>query len=248
MQKVNLNLEYWVNKIDKPCPTDLVAINDAFKEYYEKKNMSDNEKLILAEVLLASCIRFNDEERGDTINQVVAKFDRYFAVEPMFYATENQTFHVWRYSYTDYVKAIPKYWSERAIRSIYERLGVELDDEEVQKIYNSDSLYGAFFSLVKETLSNNAYFKVDCTESFKLFAQVSYFNMWHLFGKLGFEGMSPFDVFAGIGIVTPPSSQWKTVALSEGALNAIAEIKSRMRGRGYPSGLENSLLLTLEGL
>ena len=249
MRKVNLNLEYWEHKIDKPNPADLAAINDAFKEYpNERRDLKDDEKQIIAELLLASCMRFNNDKAGDDINTAVAKFDQGFAVEPMFYACEGQLYKTWRYSYADYVKAIPKYWSERAIRGIYERLGVELDDEEVQKIYRSNFLYSSFFSLVKETLTDRAYFKADCKENFRLFEQISFFNMWHLFDKMGFEGLSPFEVLADIGVLTPPSSQWKPVSLTEAQLYRLAEIRSRTRGRDYPSCYENIFLIELAGV
>lgn len=249
MQRVNLNLEYWERKMDKPNPVDLVAINDAFKEYpHERRDLNDEEKQVLAELLLASCVRFNTNAAGDVINSVVAKFDQGFAVEPLFYACEGQFYRTWRYSYTDFVKAIPKYWSERAIRGIYERLGVELDDEEVHKIYHSNFLYSSFFALVKETLSDRAYFTIDCKENFRLFEQISFFNMWHLFGKMGFEGLSPFDVLADIGVLTPPSSQWKSVSFTQLQLRRLEEIRWRTRGRDYPSCYESAFLIDLSGV
>jgi hypothetical protein len=249
MQKVRLDLAYWENKMDKPNEFDLAAINDAFKEYKnEKRNMTDAEKQVLAELLLASRIRFNNDTTGDIINSAVAKFDQFFAVESMFITQEGQIYKTWRYSYKAFVKALPKIWAERAIRSIYERLGVVLDDEEVQKVYNSNFLYSSFFELVKETLSNNAYFTADCKEDFRLFEQLSWFNMWNLFDKMGFEGLSPYEVLADIGVVTPPSSQWRAVALSDAHLYRLEEVKRRTRGRDYPSGYENVLLIDLAGI
>ena len=249
MQKVRLDLAYWEDKMDRPSEFDLAAINDAFKEYKnEKRNMTDAEKQVLAELLLASRIRFNNDVTGDLINSAVAKFDQFFAVESMFITQEGQIYKTWRYSYKAFVKALPKIWAERAIRSIYERLGVVLDDEEVQKVYNSNFLYSSFFELVKETLSNNAYFTADCKEDFRLFEQLSWFNMWNLFGKMGFEGLSPYEVLADIGVVTPPSSQWKAVALSEWHCYQLEEIRSRTRGRDYPSAYENIFLIDLAGV
>ncbi len=249
MHKITLDLAYWEHKMDKPVPTDLVAINDAFKEYpNEKRDLSDNEKQVLAELLLCSCMRFADDARGDLINSAVAKYDQNFAVEPMFTAHEGQLYRTWRYNYADFVKAIPKYWSLKAIRSIYERLGVELDDEEVEKIYRADFLYKSFFELVKDTLTDRAYFTIDCKENFRLFEQISFFNMWHIFGKMGFEGLSPYDVLADIGVVTPPSSRWKAVSFSEVQLYRLEEVKSRTRGRGYPSAYENIFLIDLAGV
>ena len=249
MNRTLLDLKYWENKLDKPAPHDLEAINDAFKEYgTERRNMTDDEKLVLAELLLSSCMRFADDDRGDLINAAVAKFDQGFAVEPMFYAHEGQLYRVWRYSYKDYAKAIPVVWAKKAINSIYTRLGVELDDEEVDKVYKSDFLYSAFFELVKETLTDRAYFTIDCKEDFRLFEQISWFNMWHFFGKMGFEGLSPYEVLADIGVVTPPSSQWKVVSLSERHCYQLDEIRSRTRGRDYPSAYENVFLIDLAGV
>lgn len=249
MNRTLLDLKYWENKLDKPAPHDLEAINDAFKEYgTERRNMTDDEKLVLAELLLSSCMRFADDAKGDLINSAVAKFDQGFAVENMFIAHEGQLYRVWRYSYKDFVKAIPVVWAKKAIDSIYTRLGVELDDEEIEKVYNSDFLYSSFFELVKETLSDRAYFTIDCKENFILFSEISWFNMWHLFGKMGFEGLSPFEVLADIGVVTPPSSQWKVVSFTELQLYSLEEIKSRTRGREYPSAYENVFLINLAGV
>jgi hypothetical protein len=249
MRKIMLDLAYWERKMDRPNEFDMAAINDAFKEHgTERRNMFDNEKLVLAEILLASCMRFNDDERGDLINRTVAKFDQFFAVEPMFYAHEGQIYRTWRYSYKDFVAAIPDVWAKKAISSIYTRLGVELDEEEINKVYNSDFLYSAFFELVADTLSARNYFTMDCGNDFRLFEQLSYFNMWHLFGKMGFEGLSPYEVFADIGVVTPPSSRWSIEVLSEEQMIRLNDIKSRTRGRDYPSALENTLLIDLAGV
>lgn len=249
MKKVKLDLAYWEEKMDKPNEHDLAAINDAFKEYpNERRDLKDEEKLVLAEILLASCMRFADDARGDLINAAIAKFDQFFAVEPMFIAHEGQIYRTWRYSYKDYVKAIPQMWAKKAIDSIYTRLGVELDEEEIDRVYKSDFLYSSFFELVSETLSNNAYFTIDCKENFRLFEQISWFNMWHFFDKMGFEGLSPYEVLADIGVVTPPSSQWKAVALSERHCYQLEEIKSRTRGRDYPSAYENIFLIDLAGV
>lgn len=241
-----LNLEYWNNRYDKPLEYDLAAINDAFKEYpKEKRDLTDDEKLVLAELLLQSCMRFATDKRGELINNTVSKFERFFAGESLFYATEGQMYYVWRYSYRDFVQAMPKAWAKKAIQSIYSRLGVEIDDEETEAIYASDFIYTAYFDLIKATLKDRSYVKANCEINYRVFTQVCFFNMWHLFGKLGFEGLSPYQIMADIGEVTPPASQWSFPYLSAAQRVALDEIKRCCHKRVYPTARENIFLMSL---
>ena len=243
---VALNLDYWNSRFNKPFEYDLAAINDAFKEYpKDRRDLTEDEKLVLAELLLQSCMRFATDERGDLINRTVAKFERFFAGESLFYAAEGQMYYVWRYSYRDFVQSIPKTWAKKAIQSIYHRLGVEIDDEETEAIYASDFIYGAYFELIKSTLKDRSYIKANCEINYRVFSQVCFFNMWHLFGKLGFEGLSPYQIMADIGEVTPPASQWSFPYLSAAQRTALEEIKRCCRKRVYPTSRETIFLMSL---
>lgn len=242
-----LNLEYWNAKFDKPFEHDMAAINAAFKEYGkdEKKDLTDDEKLVLAELLLQSCMRFDTQERGDLINSAVAKYENFFAGESLVYAEEEQMYRLWRYSYSDFVKAIPVVWAKKAIEAIYTRLGVSLDDAEIEQIYNSDFVYRSYFDLIKSTLKDRSYIKANCDINYRVFAQVCFFNMWHLFGKMGFEGISPYQVLADIGVLTPPASQWSFPFLVSSQRAELEEIKSCCGRHTYPTARENVFLINL---
>lgn len=238
MTKQKINMSYWDNLKAKTDEHDVIAINDAFTSSL----FTDSQKTDLAELILASRIRIMDEERFDALNVAVGQFNQKFAVEEFFYAESNYVFCTWRYSYKDYVHAIPLKWAKAGINQIYTRLGVELDDSEIMLIYNSSNIYSAFFDLISENLGNNLYIKTDNPESWNSFVFVSYFNMWHFFGVLGFNGYSPYTIIADIGILTPPASTWKFVALTAEHLYCIEELQSRGRGRQYPTFEQNCFI------
>lgn len=244
MVKQKINFAYWDKLKAKPEEHDAVAINDAFKSSY----FSESQKVDLAELILASRIRIMDEERMNQLNDAISKFEQQFAVEEFFYTESAFLVNTWRYSYREYVEAIPFAWAKKAIKQIYSRLGIELDDDEVLKVYNSDNIYSAFLELLSETLGNNLYIKADDVEHWSSFVFVSYFNLWHFFDVLGFNGYSPYTIIADIGILTPPASNWKYVALTEEHLYTIDELKSRSRGRSFPTWQQNRFLGILAGM
>ncbi len=235
MVKQKLNISYWDNLKAKPDEHDALAISDAFSSTL----FSESQKTDLAELILASRIRIMDEERMDELNLAVGLFNEKFSIEEFFYSESQFVFNTWRYSYKEYVHAIPFKYAEAAIKQIYTRLGVELDDDEVLRIINSDNIYSAFFALLSESFGNNFYIKTENPESWGSFVFVSYFNMWHFFGVLGFNGYSPYTIIADIGVLTPPASTWKFVALTEEDLYLIDELQSRGRGRQYPTNQQN---------
>ena len=238
MTKQKINMSYWDNLKAKPDEHDVIAINDAFTSSL----FTDSQKTDLAELILASRIRIMDEERFDALNVAVGQFNQQFAVEEFFYAESNYVFFFFFYSYKDYVHAIPLKGAKAGINQIYTRLGVELDDSEIMLIYNSSNIYSAFFDLISENLGNNLYIKTDNPESWNSFVFVSYFNMWHFFGVLGFNGYSPYTIIADIGILTPPASTWKFVALTAEYFYCIEELQSRGRGRQYPTFEQNCFI------
>ena len=244
MVKQKINFAYWDKLKAKPDEHDAAAIRDAFNS----SCFSESQKVDLAELILASRIRIMDEDRMDQLNDAIGKFEQQFAVEEFFYTESAFLVNTWRYSYREYAEAIPFAWAKKAIEQIYSRLGVELDDEEVLKVYNSDNIYSAFLELLSETLGNNLYIKADDVEHWSSFVFVSYFNLWHFFGVLGFNGYSPYTIIADIGILTPPASSWKYVALTEEHLYTIDELKSRSRGRSFPTWQQNRFLGILVGM
>ena len=244
MVKQKINFAYWNNLKAKPDEHDAVAIRDAFNS----SCFSESQKVDLAELILASRIRIMDEDRMDQLNDAISKFEQQFSVEEFFYTESAFLVNTWRYSYREYAEAVPFAWAKKAIEQIYSRLGVELDDDEVLKVYNSDNIYSAFLELISETLGNNLYIKADDVEHWSSFVFVSYFNLWHFFGILGFNGYSPYTIFADIGILTPPASSWKYVALTEEHIYSIEEFKTRSRGRSFPTWQQNRFLGILAGM
>ena len=237
-----IDYEYW-NKLKAPAEdTDAVAINDAF---HSDCKFTEQQKEDLARLILTSRVRIPDETRAAALNEAIGIFNRDFAVEEFFYTESNQVFCTWRYEYVKYAHALPLTWAQRGIRRVYSQLGVELDDAEVMNIYNSKCIYSSFFDLIDETLGKDRYFVTNSKEAWHSFAFVSYFNMWKLFGPMGFNGYSPYVICADIGLLTPPASQWRHAALTEEDLCAIDELTTRARGRSYPTWQQNRFMAKL---
>ena len=237
-----IDYEYW-NKLKAPAEdTDAVAINDAF---HSEAKFTEQQKEDLARLILTSRVRIPDETRAAALNEAIGIFNRDFAVEEFFYTESSQVFCTWRYEYTKYAHALPLTWAQRGIRRVYSQLGVELDDTEVMSIYNSKCIYSSFFDLIDETLGKGRYFVTNDKEAWHSFAFVSYFNMWKLFGPMGFNGYSPFVICADIGLLTPPASQWRHAALTEEDLCIIDELKTRARGRSWPTWQQNRFMAKL---
>ena len=233
-----IGIKFW-NSLKAPASDlDTEAINNAF----HSEKFTEQQKEDLARLIITSRVRIPDETRSKALNEAVGIFNRDFAIEEFFYTEYTQLFCTWRYDYKKYAHALPITWAKRAIRRVYSQLGVEIDDEEVTKIYNSDNIYSAFFELVSETLGNSRYFVTDAKDAWHSFAFVSYFNMWKLFGPMGFNGYSPYVICADIGLLTPPASQWKHAALAEEDLYVIEELTTRARGRRWPTWQQNRFM------
>lgn len=239
-----IDMDFWNRQKAPVEAADLPAINDAF----HSDKFTEQQKEDLARLILASRVRIPDEQRASSLSEAIGIFNKDFAVEEFFYAESAQVFCTWRYGYKNYAHALPLAWAQRGIRRIYSQLGVELDDDEVMTIYNSDSIYSAFFELIAETLKDNRYFVTDDREAWHSFAFVSYFNMWKLFGPMGFNGYSPYVICADIGLLTPPASQWKHAALTAEDLFVIEELTTRARGRSLPTWQQNRFMAKLAKL
>ena len=238
MIQSKIDIKYWNRLKSGAEATDSVAINDAF----HSDKFTEQQKEDLARLILAGRVRIMDETRAAELNMAIGMFNRDFAVEEMFYTEYTQVFCMWRYDYTQYVHAIPLTWAQRGIRRIYSQLGVEIDDEEVRKIYESDNIYSSFFELIKETLNDSRYFIPDDKDSWTSFVFTAYFNMWKLFGPLGFNGYSPYVICSDIGLLVPPVSEWKHAALTEEELYVIEELQTRSRGRRWPTWQQSRFL------
>ncbi len=242
MEKNKLDIKYWDSLKAPPEDSDLMAIKDAFNAEWPADN---DTKDILAELILTSYLRVADEEAQSALNKAVGVFNEKFAVEELFYVSSLQVFCTWRYDYKLFVRAIPIGYAKRAIQHIYTRLGVELDDEEVMKVYNSDNIYSAFFELLAETMKDNRYIVTEDKDSWLSFAFGAYFNMWHIFGPLGFNGYSPYVICADIGLLSLPASQWKYACFTEEELDCIEELRTRGRGRRWPTFQQNRFMCKL---
>lgn len=242
MEKNKLDIKYWDSLKASPEDSDLVAIKDAFNAEWAADNGA---KDILAELILTSYLRVADEEAQDSLNKAIGVFNEKFAVEELFYVSSLQVFCTWRYNYKLFVHALPIGYAKRAIQRIYTRLGVELDDEEIMKVYNSDNVYSAFFELLAETMKDNRYIVTEDKESWLSFAFGAYFNMWHIFGPLGFNGYSPYVICADIGLLSLPASHWKYACFTEEELDCIEELRTRGRGRRWPTFQQNRFMCKL---
>lgn len=244
MDKTKIDITYWNKKFSPADPLDGTAIKNA----YLSGLFDDKEKVVLAELLLATRKRVMTDEEQEMISAIAGKFNKNCAVEEMFYSESPFMWCTWRYNYRMYADAVPLEWALKAIKNIYFRLGVELDDEGAKEVYMSDNLYDVFFDLIAEALGNDKYIVADTTKQWNSFAFVAYFNMWHLFGVLGFNGYSPYTICADLGVLSPPSSQWKFAKMTDAIQYNVHELKVRGRGRSYPTWQQNRLMGVLAEL
>ena len=234
-----IDIKFWNSRCATPEASDLLALKDAFSS---DTGIDNNIKDTLAELIIAGRIRVADEPLQVKLNKAIGIFNEQFAVEEFFYTESLQVFCTWRYAYQMYVHAIPIGYAKRAIQRIYKRLGIELDDEEIMKVYDSDNVYSAFFELLAETMKDNRYIVTENKDSWLSFAFGAYFNMWHIFGPMGFNGYSPYVICADIGILSPPASSWKYAAFTEEELYCIDELRIRARGRRWPTWQQNRFM------
>lgn len=236
--KTKLDINYW-NSLKAPADaTDAAAISESL----HKTMFTDWQKEKLAELLLTSRIRLTAEKEIEQMNEAIGMFNRDCAVEQMFYTESEQVFCTWRYSYKMFAEAIPHHWAVKAVRSIYNRLGVLLDKDDVEVVLKDEHIYAAFFDLLAEAMGKDKYIYPNDKESWNSFAFTAYFNMWHLFGIMGFNGYSPYTICGDIGILCPPASNWGYQELDEEQKEAIAELTIRGRGRSYPTWQQNRFL------
>ena len=233
-----IDIKYW-DALKAPAEDmDIVAIGNAF----DSDELTDSQKEILAQLILASRVRLPDGEQSEDLNTAIGIFNSKFAVEEFFYAEFANLYCTWRYDYRKYVRALPVHWARRAIKRIYFRLGVELDEAEVMSVYNSDCIYSAFFDLIKDTLKGGRYFAVSNKDRWSSFAFVAYFNMWNMFGPLGFNGYSPYVICSDIGVISPPASHWKLEALTDEEAARVQELQIKGRGRKWPTWQQNRFM------
>ena len=236
--KTKLDINYW-NKL-KACaePEDLIVISESL----HKNIFSDWQKEKLSELLLTSRIRLIDEEEISQMNEAIGIFNRDCAVEPLFYTESEQVFCTWRYSYKQFAKAIPKHWAVKAIRNVYNRLGIELDTDGVQWVLDAEFVYAALFDLIADAMGDNKFIYPNDVGSWSSFAFTAYFNLWHIFGVMGFNGYSPYTICADIGLLCPPACSWGYQEFNEEQKEAVEELKIRARGRSYPTWQQNRFL------
>lgn len=241
MVQNKINTSFWDNLKAKPDEQDALVINDAFSSNL----FTDSQKTDLAELILAGRIRIMDDARAYSLNEAIGIFQQNFSSEEFFYMESVFVNCTWRYSFKDYAKAIPYKWAKAGISQIYNRLGIKLTEDEIINIYNSSNIYSDFFDLIKTTLDNNKYIMCPDPTNAKAFVFASYFNMWHFFGIMGFNGYSPYTICADIGVLSVPASDWRFIALPEGAAEAIEELNIRARGKKYPTLQQNQFLAKL---
>lgn len=239
MKTEKINAKYWSDKWTKPTDMDLAAIEDAFRT----GSLTDEQKEIFAELLLSGRIRDDlDMSRGEDISDVMAIFNREYAVEELIYTESEYVFTLWRYSFPDYAKTIPLKFTRIALKKIYHRLGVEIDDNDVSRIISSGFVYSDFFDLIIETMGDSKYIICDDPAKWNSFAFTAYFNMYKFFGVMGFNGYSPFQICSDIGILCIPASNWKFIALPKNVAGKIQELNYKAQGRSFPTWQQNKFL------
>ena len=238
---MKLGMIYWNKKWDKPLDTDLAAIHDAFCMC---GTFTDEDKVKFAEVLLQGRYRIpvSDDSEGDYISNLCWKFNANHAVEELIYSESEYVIVLWRYDFVKLFNAIPLQFAKQALRNIYSRLGVVLEDKDILRLLEQDFVYQVLFDLIATNLGSNKYVFCDDPAGWHTFAFGAWFNMWKLFGIMGFNGYSPYTICADIGILCPKASDWKFVALPEGSLETIKELNSLARGRSFPTWKQNAFL------
>lgn len=236
--KTKLDINYWNSLKAPPDPADAAAISEGL----HKTMFTDWQKVKLAELLLTSRMRLTDESEIEQMNEAIGMFNRDCAVEQLFYTESEQVFCTWRYSYKVFADAIPKHRAEQAVHNIYARLGIELDTDGAKEVLASPFVYSALFDLLADAMGKDKYIYPNDKESWLSFAFTAYFNLWHLFGIMGFNGYSPYVICGDIGILCPPASNWGYQELNEEQKEAIEELKIRGRGRNYPTWQQNRFL------
>lgn len=236
--KPKLDIKYW-NSLKAPAESvDIVAITEGFS----KAAFTDWQKEKLAELLLTSRLRLVNDEEIEQMHEAIGKFNRDCAVEQLFYTESDSVFCTWRYDFKQFAKAIPQRWAVKGVRNIYDRLGIKLDDEDVEWVFNSEHIYAALFELIADAMGDDKFIYPNDTESWSSFAFTAYFNLWHIFGVMGFNGYSPYVICGDIGLLCPPACSWGYKEFNEEQKEAIEELKIRARGRSCSTWQQDRFL------
>jgi hypothetical protein len=238
---MKLGIEYWNKKWDKPLDTDVAAISDAFSS---SGVFTNEDKVKFAEILLQGRYRsaVSDDDEGGYISELCWKFNANYAVEELIYSESEYVLMLWRYDFAQIFKAIPLQIAKQALRNIYSRLGMTIEDKDISRIFRQDFVYQALFDLIAENLGDNKYVFCDDPALWHTFAFGAWFNMWKFFDVMGFNGYSPYTICGDIGILCPKACDWKFVALPKGSLEAVKELNNLARGRDFPTWKQNAFL------
>ena len=238
---MKLGITYWNKKWGEVLDTDLAAITDAFRMC---GTFTDEEKVKFAEILLQGRYRIpvSDDGEGDYTSELCWKFNANHAVEELIYSESAYVLVLWRYDFVKLFNAIPLQFAKEALRNIYSRLGIVIEDKDILRLLETDFVYQVLFDLIRENLGNNKYVFCDDPAGWHTFAFGAWFNMWKFFGVMGFNGYSPYTICADIGILCPKASDWKFVALPKTALSTIEDLKARAKGRNFPTWQQNAFL------
>lgn len=240
-----LDLDYWERKFDKPDGMDLTVLADVFHSSPTTSHgFTDEQKELLAEILLQGRKIFTDEEAFSAAYEICTQVNMHYAVNTMFFTDCSGNIAVWRYDYRAYIKAIPDGYARRALRKIYGRLGIQVSDDDLLKIGASNHLYDMFLKFIKEEADGGV---IAVTPDDHLdFADMEYLNMYLLFDKLGLEGRDAFSVLAGIGCVSKDISLYSFINTRGKIEDMKNEADRRSRGRVYPTFYETATVLGVQ--
>lgn len=254
-----MNIDFWTRKFEEPLNTDIADIDRAFLYSEPDSNIvgefNDEERLMLACILLQGVyVPRNDEEIGMGLS-VVARYNDNFAADTLLYRQPDGTIKCYRYNYKLFAAALPSYWGMRAVNKIYNRLGYELDesakqysDKESYKILQDNSLYGyALATLATEAKDSVAVASIDedgaSTWRNCRYIVASFVNYWSFYRKLYCQGIDFFEFMGAVGSKIPSFESLTFKKRTPYMQGLIDSVKRTARGRVYNTVNEDLLVI-----
>lgn len=251
-----MDMTFWARKYEEPTNMDVSDINKAF--LYEqgkvaKDFFNDEERLILACILLQGTYCPHDEEELMTCLRIVTRYNSEIAADSLMYRQPDGTVKCYRYDYKTFAKAVPLYWAMKAVTKIYNRIGYELDDKarldkdkESFQILQDASLYGyALATLANEAKDSVALASMDTASGWKDcdFIIASFVNNWSFFKKLYCQGVDFFEFMASVGTKIPSFSSLHFTERTPYMKHLIERVRDTSRGRKYNTVNEEILVM-----
>ena len=241
-----MNMDFWARKFEKPTQADIADIDRAFL-YANDANIitefNDEERLLLACMLLQGVYVPRDDEELDMGLSVIARYNSEFSADTLFYRQPDGTIRCYRYDYKTYAKAVPEYWAMKAVNKIHARIGYELDDsarksnnKESCQVLKDASLYGyALASLATEAKGSIAVADLEKSTGWNdcRYLVAAFTNTWSLFRKLYCQGIDFFEFMGAVGHKIPSFATLHFEKITPYMQTIIDAVKRKARGRVY---------------